>query len=270
MLETLFPNGKPLIAMLQAAPLPGAYRHRGQPFQAVLDEILREAELLAEAGFDGVQLQNMGDAPSARQAGTETVAYMTALAVAVRALVPHLSLSILVNWDAQASIAVAEAAGADFVRVEHTWTGVAVASWGLSEASCHEATRFHARIGATVPIFADVLEPHAVPLAPLPPAEAAVAAVVEGGAHGLYVTGRSFEESVGLLRAMRPAVPEVPLMLGGGATPDTLDEALEVADGVTVATWIKGGDMRRSTDPGRAREFVAAGRDALLRIRSGA
>jgi len=117
-----------------------------------------------------------------------------------------------------------------------------------------------------VPIFADVLEPHAVPLAPQPPAEAAKAAVVEGGAHGLYVTGRSFQESMALMRAMRPAVPDVPLMLGGGATPDTLREALEVADGVTVATWIKGGDMRRSTDPGRAREFVAAGRDALSRI----
>src|SRR5581483_2780974 len=140
--------------------------------------------------------QNMGDNPSTRRLGPESVAYMTAAALAIRREFPALSLGILANWDAEAGIAVADAADAAFVRIEHTFTGVAVASWGLSQACCYEATRFHRKIGARAHIFADVYEPHAVPLGPRPIDEAARAAIDEGGADGLFVTGRAFAESV--------------------------------------------------------------------------
>jgi uncharacterized protein len=167
-------------------------------------------------------------------------------------------LSILANWDAEAGIAVADAAGAEFVRIEHTFTGVAVAAWGLSQACCYEATRFHRKIGATCRIFADVYEPHAVPLAPRPIDEAARAAVDEGGADGLFITGRDFAESMSWLRAVRAALPTTPLFLGGGATVDNVAEALTIADGVAAATWLKHGDMRNPVDLARARQFIAA------------
>lgn len=262
MLEDLFRIGKPIIAMLQLRPLPGSPRYGGGPLGGVIDAALREAETLAEAGFDGLQLQNMGDNPSTRRVGPETVAYMTAAALAVGRTFPDLSLSVLVNWDAEASIAVAAASGADFVRIEHTFTGVSVASWGLSEACCYEATRFRARLGTPVPILADVFEPHAVPLAPLPVAQAARAAVHEGGADGLYVTGHDFTQSAEWLRTVREALPAVPLFLGGGVNAENVAEAMELSDAITVATSIKGGDMRNHVDPQLAREFMHAARQA--------
>jgi uncharacterized protein len=204
----------------------------------------------------------MGDNPSTRRLGPETVAYMTAAALAIRRAFPVLSLSILANWDAEAGIAIADAAGAEFVRIEHTYTGVAVASWGLSQACCYEATRFHRKIGARVRILADVYEPHAVPLGAKPIEDAARAAVDEGGADGLFITGHDFAESMARLRAVRAALPETPLFLGGGATADNVAEALTIADGAAVATWIKHGDMRNPVDPERARQFVAAVRQA--------
>ncbi len=262
MLRSLFGAEKPAIAMIQLRPLPGSYRHRGEPLASIIDAVLDEASVLADAGFDGLQLQNMGDNPSTRRVGPETVAYMTAAAVAVKREFPDLSLSILANWDAEATIAIADASGADFVRIEHTYTGVAVTSWGLSEACCYEATRFHRRIGARAPIFADVYEPHAVPLAPRPVDEAARAAVDEGGADGLFVTGKDFPQSMEWLQAVRRALPAVPLFLGGGATASNVGEALSVADGVVVATWIKRGNMRNAVDPDLARQFLAAVRNA--------
>ncbi len=168
MLSRWFSVPKPALAMVQLRPLPGSYRYAGEPLPSIVDAALAETAVLADAGFDGVQLQNMGDNPSTRHVGPETVAYMTAAALAIKQAYPALSLSILVNWDAEAAIAVADASGAHFVRIEHTFTGVAVTSWGFSEACCHQATRFQRRIGARAPIFADVYEPHAVPLAPLP------------------------------------------------------------------------------------------------------
>lgn len=258
MAPPMFRIDKPALAMIQLRPLPGSYRYAGEPLASIIDAVLAEAAILAEAGFDGVQLQNMGDNPSTRRVGPETVAYMTAAAVVVKQAFPALSLSILVNWDAEAAIAVADAAAADFVRIEHTFTGVAVTSWGLSEACCYEATRFQRRIGARAPLFADVYEPHAVPLGPRPIDRAARDAVHEGGADGLFITGMDFRQSLQWLRQVRRVLPEVPLFLGGGATADNVGEALTVADGVVVATWIKGGDMRKGVNPRLARRFMAA------------
>ncbi len=258
MLRELFRTEKSAIAMIQLRPLPGSYRYRGEPLVSIIDAVLAEAAVLADAGFEGLQLQNMGDNPSTRRVGPETVAYMTAAAIAVKRAFPDLSLSILANWDAEAAIAIADAADADFVRIEHTFTGVAVTSWGLSEACCYEATRFHRRIGARAPIFSDVYEPHAVPLGQRPIDEAARAAVDEGGADGLFVTGKDFRQSMEWLRVVRRALPAVPLFLGGGATASNVRDALAVADGVVVATWIKGGDMRNPVDPELAKQFMAA------------
>jgi uncharacterized protein len=263
MLEEIFGVAKPVIGMVQLKPLPGSYRYAGESLESIIEAALSEADLLANAGFHGFQLQNMGDNPSSRHVGPETVAYVTSAALALRQAFPQVSLSILVNWDAEASIAVADAVGADFVRIEHTYTGVSVTSWGLSEACCHEATRFHAKIGARTKIFADVFEPNATPLAPKPLEQAAKETVQEGGADGIFVTGNSISQSVEWLKVARQAVPHVPIFLGGGATPENVAEALSAADGVAVATWIKGGDMRNPVDPKLAQAFMDAVRRAV-------
>lgn len=247
-----------VVGMVQLRPLPGSARYVGEPLVSIIDAALAEVAVLADCGFTGVQLQNMGDNPSSRRAGLETIAYMTTAAVEIRRSHPQLQLSILVNWDAEASIAVADASGADYVRVEHTWIGASVTSWGISQAQCHEATAFRSRIRSRVPILADVYEPHAVPLVDRPVETLARAAVDEGGADGLFVTGRSFDESMAWGKAIREVLPAVPLWLGGGATVENVAAARCLFDGVTVATSIKRGDMRSAVDPGLARDFLLA------------
>ncbi len=253
-------RGLHLVGMVQLRPLPGSARYRGEPLHSILDDVLEEAQTLADAGFTGLQVQNMGDNPSSRRAGLETVAFMTTACGAVRREFPQLQLSVLVNWDAEASLAVAEAAGADFVRVEHTWIGASVTSWGISQAQCHAATAFRTSIRSTMPIYADVLEPHAIPLVQRPVEDWARAAVEEGAADGLFVTAASFDESLDWLRRVRTAVPGMPLWLGGGATASNVDRVAGLADGVTVATSIKHGNMVNRIDPVLARVFVEAAR----------
>src|SRR5689334_15751403 len=89
------------MAMVQMRPLPGSYRYGGEPIGTIVEAALAETAMLAEAGFDALQLQNMGDNPSTRRLGPETVAYMTAAALAIRREFPALSLGILANWDAE-------------------------------------------------------------------------------------------------------------------------------------------------------------------------
>lgn len=252
-----------IVGMVQLRPLPGSPLYGGEPLTAIVDGALAEAHVLADAGFTGIQMQNMGDNPASRRAGLETVAFMTMAGREVRRALPQMQLSVLVNWDAEASIAVAAAVAADFVRVEHTWVGAAVTSWGISTAQCHQATSFRARIRSTVPIYADVLEPHAVPLVHRPVESWAQAAVDEGRADGLFITGSSIAESLDWIRRVRAALPsDLPLWLGGGATADNASDIVDLVDGVTVATSLKHGDMGNPIDPDLAKEFAAAYRGA--------
>ncbi len=255
-----------VVGMVQLRALPGSARYVGEPLSNILAGALAEAQTLADAGFTGIQLQNMGDNPSTRHAGLETIAYMARVGVELRTAFPSLSLSILVNWDAEASVAVADAVGADFVRVEHTWVGASVTSWGISTASCHAATAFRSRIRSRVPIYADLLEPHAVPLVDRPVEWWARAAVDEGGADGVFVTGLSLTESLDYVRRVRAVTPHVPVWLGGGATAENVAQVLGLVDGLTVATGIKNGDMATPVQPEQAAEFIRtirlAARDA--------
>lgn len=253
-----------LVGMVQLRPLPGSARYDGESIDSVVADALNEAAALAAAGFDGVQLQNMGDNPSSPNAGPQTVAFMTRACVDIRNGFPGLQLSVLVNWDAEASLAVAAASGADYVRVEHTWVGASVTSWGISQAQCHCATAFRARIRSATPIYADILEPHAVPLVTRPVEVWARMAVEEGAADGLFVTGSSFDESVEWIQRVRAAVPGVPVWLGGGADAENVHRVIGLVDGLTVATSIKRGDMVNRVDPELASAFVRAARPRPL------
>lgn len=257
------PSASPqIVGMVQLRALPGSPRYQDEQLAHIIDAAQSDAQTLSDAGFTGIQVQNMGDNPSTRHAGLETVAFMTRACSELRSAFPHLSLSVLVNWDAEASLAVAEAVGADFVRVEHTWVGASMTSWGISSASCHAATRFRSRIRSSMPIYADLLEPHAVPLVDRPIEWWARAAVHEGGADGVYVTAGTLDESLDLIRRVRAVVPEVPVWLGGGATTENVGRVVDLVDGVTVATSIKHGDMANPVDPRLAAAFVGAFREA--------
>ena len=157
---------------------------------------------------------------------------------------------------AQIALAVADAAGADFVRVEHLYTGVEVTSAGLLQGQCCEITALKRKLGTDIPVYADVWERHGIPLCPQPLDEAAWQCVHEAFADGLFLCGKNAQESLSMARQVRQRVPGIPLFLGGGATGDNVRVLLQEYDAVCVATWIKNGDMRNPVDPDRTRYFV--------------
>lgn len=157
---------------------------------------------------------------------------------------------------AQIALAVADAAGADFVRVEHLYTGAEVTSAGLLQGQCCEITALKRKLGTDIPVYADIWERHGIPLCPQPLDEAAWQCVHEAFADGLFLCGKNAQESLSMARQVRHRVPGIPLFLGGGATGDNVRELLQEYDAVCVATWIKNGDMRNPVDPDRTRYFM--------------
>lgn len=157
---------------------------------------------------------------------------------------------------AQIALAVADAAGADFVRVEHLYTGAEVTSAGLLQGQCCEITALKRKLGTDIPVYADVWERHGIPLCPQPLDEAAWQCVHEAFADGLFLCGKNAQESLSMAQQVRQRVPGIPLFLGGGATGDNVRVLLQEYDAVCVATWIKNGDMRNPVDPDRTRYFM--------------
>ena len=247
---------KIIFSMIQPEPLPGSYRHRDMKIDEIVDRALRETEMVANNGFDGIIVQNMNDMPVKQIANPEAIAYMTRIAHEIRVRFPELVMGILMNWDGVAGLSVADAVGADFVRVEHLFTGANVTSAGILEAQCVEIAQLRKRTGSTVPVFADVYEVHGVPLCPKPVGDAAWECVHEAFADGLFMSGKTPAESVQMVQEARRRVPDTPIFLGGGATGDNVRELMRYYDGVSVATWIKNGDMKNPIDPDRARIFL--------------
>src|SRR5699024_4044856 len=118
-------------------------------------------------------------------------AYMTRIGNEIKKKFPELIMGILVNWDGVASLSIAEAINADFIRVEHLYTGVNVTSAGLLEAQCVEILELKKKIGSRVPIFADIYEVHGVPLGRKSYGDAAWEIVNEAFADGLFTSGKS-------------------------------------------------------------------------------
>lgn len=250
-----------LIGMVHLPPLPGSPRWEGS-MDEVVTVAVADARALVAGGMDALLVENYGDVPfTAARVEAATVA---AMAVAVREIhraVPGtpLGVNVLKN-DARAALAVACAAGARFVRV-NVLAGAVVADQGVVQSAAYETLRDRRLLGADVKIFADVQGKHAVSLAAVELEQRARDLVHRALADGLVVSGAATGEATSAadVKRVRSAVPDVPLLVGSGVTPDTVAELLAVADGVIVGTSLKrSGDVRAPVDPERVRRLVTA------------
>jgi membrane complex biogenesis BtpA family protein len=261
-LAELFPHvAKPVIGMLHLPPLPGSYNYAGQPLDDIVAHAVREADILAAAGFDGLLLQNAGDRPASLAVCPEKVAYMAVIGAAVRRAQPRLPLGVNVCWNVpKATIAVCHAVGGAFIRLEHVYIGMAITAHGPVYGCADEATQFLKQLDARhIRIFADVYETHSVPIGRLPIAQAARQATEECQADVVVITGRTFAASLRMIRAIKDAAPAIQVVLGGGSDATNVAEALRVADGVIVGRALKTPpETSAPIDPAKARAYMEA------------
>lgn len=255
-MEQLRNTNKIVIGMAQPIALPGSIRSNGTPLHFIEEQLLEEVRVYEKYGYDSVILQNFHDIPVLQDSSKEAIAYMTRLGCAIKRNYPKMLLGILMVWDGSASLAVADACGADYVRVEHCYSGAEMTATGFLQAQCPDILAMRKRIGSKMPIYADVFEPHAKALLPKPIEEACASAVEECMADGLFICGKTADQSLEYGVAVRERLPDTPLILGGGATGDNIFRLLQYYDGVCVGTWIKNGSLFNPIDPGRVRIFM--------------
>jgi membrane complex biogenesis BtpA family protein len=250
-----------LIGMVHLPPLPGSPRWEGSIERAIAAAVA-DAEALVEGGMDALIVENYGDAPfTAGRVPAATVAAMAVIGREIRRALPDtpIGVNVLKN-DARSALAVACAVGASFVRV-NVLAGAVVADQGLVETDAFNLLRDRRLLGADIAIFADVQGKHAVPLVPVELEQQARDLTHRALADGLVVSGRATGEATPIedVKRVRSAVPEVPILVGSGVTPETAAELLSLADALIVGTALKhGGDVSQPVDPARVRRLVDA------------
>ncbi|XP_010583378.1 PREDICTED: uncharacterized protein F13E9.13, mitochondrial-like isoform X5 [Haliaeetus leucocephalus] len=131
------------------------------PLTQIIDQACQEAEAYKDAGVDGLIVENMHDLPYTVCPGPEVTAAMTVISAAVRQTCPHLALGVQILCAAnQQAVAVALAAGLDFIRAEG-FVFSHVADEGIINACAGNLLRYRKQVGAeNIQIFADIKKKH--------------------------------------------------------------------------------------------------------------
>ena len=248
--------------MVHLTPLPGSPRWTPWDRRWV-EAAAEDAAALASAGFGSVLVENFGDAPFFKEhVPTETVAAMTVAAQAVRAAVPEevaVGINVLRNAG-EAAMAIAATADLDFIRV-NVLAGAAVTDQGVIEGRAASIARLRARLAPHVEVFADVRVKHARPLVERPIADEVAELFERAGADAVLVSGAAtgVAPTTDALQAVRDAAGGRPVLIGSGATAQTLPALRPFADGAIVGTALKHDGLTTArVDPERAKAFLDA------------
>lgn len=262
-LARIFGVPKPVIAMVHLPGLPGRPWHdRASSLDRAVDSTARDVHALQDAGVDGLLFCNESDIPYQLSVGPEISAAMAALVGRLR---PEIRLPFGVNllWDAIASLAVARATGAAFIR--EVLTGVYESDLGIIEPKIGEIAGYRTAIGADdVALFDNIAPEFASALGGRNVADRARGAEFLG-VDAILISGPAAGTQFEMddLVAAREAVSSTPVIANTGVRAERIEDIFRVADGVIVGTSLKvDGVTWNPVDQDRARRFMDAARGA--------
>lgn len=250
---------KAVIAMAHIGAMPGSplYDADGGMEKLVAD-VLSDIEKLQQGGVDAIMFGNENDRPYLLKASTESIAAMTSIVAAIK---PALKVPFGINylWDPTASVAIAAAVGASFVR--EIFTGVFASDMGVWAPDCATPVRMRRNLGCdNIKLLFNINAEfaHSLDLRPIGlRAKSAVfssladAILVSGPITGQPVDGSQLREAVEALEGA------VPVFANTGVNIDNVDEVMSVASGCIIGTHFKvDGNTWNPVDGARVKRFM--------------
>lgn len=254
-----FEKPKPIIAMLHLSALPGDTLYDSKSgMKAIVDRARREMHALQEGGADGLLISNEFSLPYLTK--TEPI---TAISMAriIGELVDEIEIPYGVNvlWDGAASIDLAMATGAQYVR--EIFTGVYASDFGLWDTNVGEVARHRHRIGADhVKLLFNIVPESAKYLAERDLESLARSTVFATRPDALCVSGLTAgaPTDTQALSIVKSAAANVPVIVNTGVREHNIADQLAVADGAIVGTYFKkDGVFENEVDVARVREMVS-------------
>ncbi|MGP4017260.1 BtpA/SgcQ family protein [Saccharopolyspora sp. 5N708] len=262
-LNDVFAAPKPIIAMLHLSALPGDPGYDTEAgISAIVDRAKGELAALQAGGVDGVMISNEFSLPYLTQ--TEPI---TAISMAriIAELLPDIAIPYGVNvlWDGRASIDLAVATGAQWVR--EIFTGVYASDFGLWNTNIGEVARHRHRIGADdVKLLFNIVPESAQYLADRSLQSIAETTVFAARPDALCVSGLTAGAPTDTqsLKIVKNAAGNVPVFVNTGVKAHNVAEQLAIADGAVVGTYFKeDGVFENRASLARVQELIGAVRD---------
>ncbi len=258
-LEALFGAPKPIIGMCHLLALPGdpGYRRR-DGFSTIIDRCERDLHALQDGGVDAVLFSNEGSLPYLTRVDAITIASMARVIGQIRRQIT-VPFGVDVLWDARATVELAVATEAQFVR--EVFSGAYASDFGLWHTEVGRAVRhLHALGGSEIRMLFNIVPESAAYLAPRNIADIARSTVFNCRPDALCVSGliAGAETSLSTLKEVKLAVNDTPVLANTGVRLENVREQLAIADGAVVGTTLKtGGDTWNPVDRARVNDFMA-------------
>ena len=241
-LQEVFQVKKPIIAMVHMRAMPGDPGYdRDKGLDWIYEQARADMLALQKGGVDAVMFSNEFSLPYLTEVDPITTVTMAAL---VTRLKTELKIPFGVNvlWDPIASIDLAVATGAKFVR--EIFTGVYGSDFGIWNTNCGKVIRHQAAIGGQdVRLFFNIVPESAAYLGNRDIADIARSTVFNNEPDAICVSGLTAgaETSTQTLKIVKEAIPDTFVFANTGVNQDNVADQLAIADGAIIGTAFKEG-----------------------------
>lgn len=257
-LKEVFKTEKPIVAMCHLRSLPGdPYYDRKGGMQQVIDYAYQEMMDLQEGGVDAIMFSNEFSLPYLRKVRPITTAAMARIIGEIKSEI-KVPFGVNVLWDPYASLDLASATGALFIR--EIMSGVYASDFGLWDTDCGTIARHRLEVCAEdVRLFYNIVPESAKYLAPREIAEIAKTTEFNCKPDVICVSGITAGSStdMSVLESVKNAITSTPIFANTGCKENTIEGILKIADGAVVGTTFKkDGKFDNHVDRDRVKSFM--------------
>ncbi len=238
--ETVIGTHKPIIAMCHLGAMPGdPHYDAAGGMRAVIDWARKDLNALQDGGVDAVMFSNEFSMPYLTSVRAVTTAAMGRI---IGELMSEIRIPFGVNvlWDPCASLDLAVATGAKFVR--EIFTGVYASDFGLWNTNVGNTVRHQHAIGAQhVKLLYNIVPEAAKYIADRDIISIAKSTVFNNQPDALCVSGLTagVQTDASVLKQVKNAVPNTVVFANTGLRLNNVEEQLSIADGAVVGTTFK-------------------------------
>lgn len=257
-LKDVFGVRKPIIAMCHFQALPGdPYYDAGAGMEKVVEAAKRDLLNLQEGGVDAVMFSNEFSLPYLTQVKAQTTAAMARVIGELLSVI-KVPFGVNVLWDPIASIDLAAATGAIFIR--EIMSGVYASDFGLWNTNSGAVARHKAEVGRKdLKLFFNIVPEAAKYLVDRDIAEIARTTVFNNRPDALCVSGLTAgsETDSQILLKVKTIVPDTIVFSNTGCRIENIEKQLAHADGAVVGTTFKiDGRFENAVDRARVKAFM--------------
>jgi len=258
-LRNVFHVDKPIIAMVHMRAMPGDPGYDKEKGLEWIYELAR-ADMIAlqNGGVDAVMFSNEFSLPYLTEVEPITTATMAALVTQLKSEL-EIPFGVNVLWDPVASIDLAVATGAKFVR--EIFTGVYGSDFGIWNTNSGKVIRHQVAVGGQdVRLLFNIVPESAAYLGDRDIADIARSTVFNNEPDGICVSGLTAgsETSTQTLKIVKEAIPDTFVFANTGVNQDNVADQLAIADGAIIGTAFKeGGSTWNPVSEKRVKELMA-------------